>query len=258
MPSERKIWTRSKRLVPTARAMPISGLRSAASITKIMKISRMPAALGDSPGGRAPASPPRREAAGAGPPPVFDDGLDAELAPAAARDDRDRVARPHVKLLGGALIDVDLARSQVVQAQAPAASALDVGQGARPPRVQPQDGEQGRAQPLLEVHGDGQVGVARHDGVDLRVRGDGLDERRDRGLREALLTHDALAWVVKALVFVPYPHLDHLVHGAEERVRLACYAAVDGVAGGEGGGDDNRAEHEADDDEGRLGLAPRG
>ncbi len=43
------IWTRWRLFVPTARAMPISVFRSAASITKIMMMSRTPAAMEKSP-----------------------------------------------------------------------------------------------------------------------------------------------------------------------------------------------------------------
>ncbi len=49
MPSARKDSTNWRRFAPTARAMPISGFRSAASITKMRKISRMPAAMLNSP-----------------------------------------------------------------------------------------------------------------------------------------------------------------------------------------------------------------
>ena len=45
MPSDMNDCTRLPRCAPTARAIPISGFRSAASITKIMKISMMPEAM---------------------------------------------------------------------------------------------------------------------------------------------------------------------------------------------------------------------
>ncbi len=49
MPSERNTSVRCSRFVPTARIMPISTRRSAASITKIRKMSIMPAAIEKSP-----------------------------------------------------------------------------------------------------------------------------------------------------------------------------------------------------------------
>jgi hypothetical protein len=45
MPSARKLSVRLSRLMPTARAIPISDRRSAASITKMRKISMIPAAI---------------------------------------------------------------------------------------------------------------------------------------------------------------------------------------------------------------------
>ena len=42
VPSNRNIWTRCRRLAPTARAMPISERRAAASITKMRKMSSTP------------------------------------------------------------------------------------------------------------------------------------------------------------------------------------------------------------------------
>ena len=45
MPSETNDCTRLPRCAPTARAIPISGFRSAASITKIMKMSMTPDAM---------------------------------------------------------------------------------------------------------------------------------------------------------------------------------------------------------------------
>ena len=48
-PSNRNICTRWPRRVPTARAIPSSPRRSAASITKIRKISRIPAAIENEP-----------------------------------------------------------------------------------------------------------------------------------------------------------------------------------------------------------------
>ena len=49
MPSDMNICTRWLRFVPTARIIPISTFRSAASITKMRKISSMPAAIENSP-----------------------------------------------------------------------------------------------------------------------------------------------------------------------------------------------------------------
>ena len=49
IPSARKLSVRCSRLIPTARAIPISGRRSAASMTKIRKISSTPAAIENSP-----------------------------------------------------------------------------------------------------------------------------------------------------------------------------------------------------------------
>ena len=49
MPSARKDSTRWRRLAPTARAIPISGFRSAASMMKMRKMRRMPAAIENSP-----------------------------------------------------------------------------------------------------------------------------------------------------------------------------------------------------------------
>ena len=49
MPSARKDSTRWRRFAPTARAMPISGFRSAASMMKMRKMRRMPAAIEKSP-----------------------------------------------------------------------------------------------------------------------------------------------------------------------------------------------------------------
>ena len=48
-PSATNCWINCPRCVPTARAMPISERRSAASIVKIRTISRMPAAIEKSP-----------------------------------------------------------------------------------------------------------------------------------------------------------------------------------------------------------------
>ena len=49
MPSARYVSVRCRRCIPTARAIPISERRSAASITKIRKISSTPAAIANSP-----------------------------------------------------------------------------------------------------------------------------------------------------------------------------------------------------------------
>ena len=49
MPSARKDSTRWRRLAPTARAIPISGFRSAASMMKMRKMRRIPAAIEKSP-----------------------------------------------------------------------------------------------------------------------------------------------------------------------------------------------------------------
>ena len=46
MPCDMKIWVGGGRWVPMARTMPISTFRSAASMTKMRKISRIPAAIG--------------------------------------------------------------------------------------------------------------------------------------------------------------------------------------------------------------------
>ncbi len=49
MPSDMYICSKCERFVPTARIIPISTFRSAASITKMRKISIMPAAIENSP-----------------------------------------------------------------------------------------------------------------------------------------------------------------------------------------------------------------
>ena len=49
MPSARNVSVRCRRCIPTARAIPISERRSAASITKIRKISSTPEAIANSP-----------------------------------------------------------------------------------------------------------------------------------------------------------------------------------------------------------------